>query len=307
MSSRQSFRTRLSDVNRRYVVVYLVLTVLAIAYLTPLWSGVLTAVKTLDALSRTLPFSPPGPGGFTFEPIAVAFGVLAPSMINSLLFTVPATILSGFLGSFAAYGLTIVEWRGQTGLVVLFVAAIFLPSQAILIPLSRFWAIVDLHSVLAHLGPINVWQLPFMKEHYVAIIQLIVTHTAFGLGITTLLFRSHYLKMDADIIESARVDGASITSIYRRIVFPLSIPMFAVVFIFQFTTIWNEFLYGLVLTGGGNASPATVALNELSSGFAQRYNHLNAGAFLVALPTLIVYVLFGKQFVRGVAAEVETD
>uniref|UniRef100_UPI0012AB6D88 carbohydrate ABC transporter permease n=1 Tax=Halococcus agarilyticus TaxID=1232219 RepID=UPI0012AB6D88 len=182
----------------------------------------------------------------------------------------------------------------------LFVAAAFLPKQAIIVPLSRFWSIVDLQMLLSNIGPFDLFALPWIQPYYATILELIVTHTAYGISICTLLFRGYYLTIDNQLIEAARIDGAGLVSIYRKIILPLSYPMFAVVCIFQFTQIWNEFLYGLVLTGGGNAAPATVALNNLNSGFAQLYNRQMAGAFVVALPTLLVYLLFGDQFVKGV-------
>lgn len=291
-------RERVQAYGALRIALYAVLLGLVAAYLIPLYGGVLTAVKTVDAFAQTLPFTPPGPDGFTLEPWSNAWEVLSPSMINSFLFTVPATVLSALLGSMAAYGLTLVNWRGQVGLMVLFIAAIFLPKQAILVPLSRFWAIVDVESTLGFL-----WGLPLMRPHYADIFKLIVTHTLFGISVTTLLFRGYYLTVSEEMLEAARLDGASLYSIYRNIVLPLSKPMFAVVLIFQFTQIWNEFLYGLVIVGGGDASPITVALNELNSGFVQRYNDLMAGAFITALPTLVVYILFGEQFAKGIATE----
>ena len=104
-------------------------------------------------------------------------------------------------------------------------------------------------------------------------------------------------------MEAARIDGAGIYAIYRHIILPLSYPMFMVVFIFQFTQIYNEFLYALILVGGSDPSagaPVTLALAELNSGFSQNWNNQMAGAFITAIPTLIVYIAFGEQFAKGV-------
>jgi glucose/mannose transport system permease protein len=117
------------------------------------------------------------------------------------------------------------------------------------------------------------------------------------------LFRGSYLTIGQDIVEAARVDGASLYSIYWNIIRPLSYPMFMVVFIFQFTTIYNEFFFGLILTGGTEAAvgaPVTLGLQELNSGREALFNVEMAGALIVALPTLVVYLLFGEEFARGV-------
>lgn len=289
------------DRETRYKISVYALTIVGIlAYLLPLHGGLMTSIKTITEFSQSLPMAPPSPGGFTLGPWVAAIDILGPSMINSFAFTVPAMVFSAVLGSLAAYGLTMVDWRGQVGLMALFVAATFLPKQAIVVPLSRFWSIVDIHAILANLGPLNVWNLPFVHDYHATIIELIITHTAYGISICALLFRGYYLTIDQELMEAARLDGASIYQIYREIIVPLSYPMFAVVLIFQFTTIWNEFFYGLILSAGGEAAPVTVTLNDLNSGYAQLYNRQTAGAFIVALPTLIVYLVFGDKFAEGV-------
>jgi len=285
----------------RYKLSVYALAILGLlAYLLPLHGGLMTSIKTISEFAQSLPMAPPSPSGFTLDPWFAAMDILGPSMINSFAFTIPAMVFSAVLGSLAAYGMTMVDWRGQVGLMALFVAATFLPKQAIVVPLSRFWSIVDIHAILANLGPLNVWNLPYVQDYHATILELIITHSAYGISICTLLFRGYYLTIDQELMEAARLDGASITQIYREIIVPLSYPMFAVVLIFQFTTIWNEFFYGLILSAGGEAAPVTVALNDLNSGYAQLYNRQTAGAFIVALPTLIVYLMFGDKFAEGV-------
>lgn len=301
--STQNGETLIERFRLRAVALYGVLGLLAVFYLTPLWSGFMTSIKTPEAFARTVPFAPPLPGSATIEPWFVAFEVLRGPLLNSLVFTIPAAAFSAVLGSMAAYGLTNVNWRGQVGLMALFIAAIFVPGQALLVPLNRFWNIVDMVTVLSYFG---FWQIPMMwqnSEMITNIFKLIITHTAFGIGICTLLFRSYYLKFTGELMEAARLDGASLFSIYRNIILPLSKPMFAVVLIFQFTQIWNEFLYGLVIVGAGPGAPVTVALDELAGGILPTFDRQMAGAFIAALPTLIVYILFGEQFAEGVAGE----
>ena len=105
------------------------------------------------------------------------------------------------------------------------------------------------------------------------------------------------------MLEAARLDGASAATIYRRIVLPLSVPIFAVTLIYQFTQIWNDLLFAIVLVSDPSNQVVTVALNQLQGSFVQQYNLQMAGAFVAALPTLAVYVLFGEQFAKGVAGE----
>src|SRR6056297_1715054 len=286
--------------NNGRIALYAVLVALGSFYLAPLEAGIMTAFKTASSFNKTVPFAPPGAGGFTVKPWLTAFDALLHGLINSLMLAVPATILSALLGSLAAFGLTNVDWKYQMPIVALFVAGIFIPYQAVLVPLSRLFAIVDTQSLLSPL-----WGLPFMREHYAVILNLIVTHVAYGIPITFLLFRSYYRNFSEEMLEAARLDGANLFSIYRNIVLPLSKPMFAVTLIYQFTQIWNDLLFALVILpgGAGAAEPVTVALTNLSGGIIQSYSLQMAGAFVAAIPTLIVYVMFGEQFAKGVAGQ----
>ncbi len=269
-------------------------------YLLPIESGLVTSIKTSTALQETVPFLPPfSANGITVEKWQVAFDFLAPGMVNSMLFTIPSTILCAILGSMAAYGLTLVDWRGQLAVLALFIAGIFVPYQAVIVPLFQFWSqYMQLGTRLSFL-----WGLPLLEPHYATILELIVTHTAYGIPIVTLLFRSQYKTMSDEMIEAARLDGASVWRVYRRIVLPLSVPMFAVVFIFQFTQIWNEFLFSLTIIGSINdpAASATLILSGLGQSMeGTDYPLRMAGAFITALPTLLVYVLFADKFAEGV-------
>ncbi|MFC5134670.1 MULTISPECIES: carbohydrate ABC transporter permease [Haloferacaceae] len=295
-----SVRESLTRANRKYTVAAILAVLLGLFWVSPLWGGISTAFKTQSAFINTIPLSPPPAGEVTIQPWLRAWETLSPSLGNSLIFTLPAMVFSGVLGSLAAYGLTMVDWRGQVAVMATFIVAIFLPKQGILLPLSRFWNAVDLQGILSSLG---YFSLPFAHQSHTTLLILIITHTAYGIGICTLLFRGYYLTIDHDLVEAARIDGAGVFSIYRNIILPLSYPMFMVVFIFQFTQIYNEFLYALILVGGSDPSagaPITLALAELNSGFSQNWNNQMAGAFITAVPTLIVYVLFGEQFAKGV-------
>lgn len=279
-------------VERKHVVAGVLSVLLLIYFVSPLYTALVTAFKTQTGFLTTSPITPPGEH-FTVDTWLAAWETLAGTMLNSLVMTVPAMFLSAVLGSFAAFGLTMVDWRGQVAVVVLFTLSLFLPKQAIAVPLAQFWRTIPLEAFLGWL----------LTDRYITLVELIITHTAFGTSICTVLFRGYYLTIGQDIIEAARVDGANLLSIYRHIVLPLSYPMFMVVFIFQFTQIYNEFLYALILVGGSDPStgaPITLALAELNSGFSQNWNNQMAGAFITAIPTIIVYILFGEQFAEGV-------
>jgi len=290
----------LGDLDVYRVALYAVLLFMVAFYLTPIETGLVTSVKTNAAVIHTVPFAPPGPGGFTLAKWSMAVDALARGMGNSLLFSVPATVISAFLGSLAAYGLTVADWgkRAKAPILALFVAAIFIPYQAVLVPLSQFWGqYVQLGQNLSFL-----WALGIDKA-YAGLIELVVTHVAYGIPICTILFRAYYKTMSEEMIESARLDGASLRRVYRRIVLPLSTPMFAVVLIYQFTQIWNDLLFTLVLvsTESSPAAPVVLILAGLGTSIEGTDFPLRmAGAFFAALPTLAVYIFFGEEFAEGV-------
>ncbi|WP_372910961.1 carbohydrate ABC transporter permease [Salinigranum sp.] len=301
MSTDTSFGARFSGLDLYRVGLYVVLAGMAAFYLTPIESGLVTSFKTNTAVVETAPFAPPGGGGFTTEKWQTAVDALLRGMGNSLLYAVPATILSAFFGSITAYGLTITNWRMRykAPLLALFVAGIFIPYQAVLVPLSQFWAQV---------APLEEW-LSFLwaagiNNDYVGILELIVTHVAYGIPICTILFRSYYKNISTEMVESARLDGATLRRVYQRIVFPLSTPMFAVVLIYQFTQIWNDLLFTLILvaTESSAAAPVVLILAGLGQSLeGQDFGLRMAGAFFAALPTLAVYIMFGEEFAEGVA------
>jgi len=280
----------------RRVGLYGVLVALVVFYLVPLEIGLVTSLKANPLAS--LPFAPPTPSGFTLEEWGRAFGALQSGLVNSLLLAVPATVLSALLGSMAAYGLTSLQWRGQVGVFALFLAGIFIPYQAVLLPVSRFWSVyAPLEEWLSVL-----WLLPFLHEYHGELLTLVVTHVAYGIPICTLLFRTYYKEFSTEMVEAAKLDGAGAYRIYRRVVLPLSLPMFAVTLIYQFTQVWNDLLFALIIMGPGDGAPVTVGLTNLGSSLSDPgFAVTMAGAFIAALPTILVYVLFGEQFAEGVA------
>jgi glucose/mannose transport system permease protein len=137
---------------------------------------------------------------------------------------------------------------------------------------------------------------------YGSIPGLIACHVVYGIPITTLIFRNYYASVPTELVEAARMDGANIFGVYRYILFPLSLPGFVVVMIWQFTQIWNDFLFAVTVIGNPEVQPITVALNNLAGSFIVEWNVQMAGALIAALPTLLVYIFLGRFFMRGLMA-----
>jgi glucose/mannose transport system permease protein len=289
----------LADVDVRRLSLYATLLLFVAFYLSPLEAGLMTAFKTNQAFFSSSPFAPPGAGGFTLDAWFQAWGEMQGALtntngalFNSLSMAVPAAVLSAVFGSLTAYGLTNVDWRGQAAVLMLLVAGVFIPYQAVLVPLTQFWTMIGIRELVAGI--------PFLAERP-GLVALSLTHAAYGIPICTVLFRAYYATLDEEMLEAARLDGAGVARSYLRIVLPLSGPMFAVTLIYQFTNIWNDLLFALVLVTSNQNQVITVALNSLSGSFVTQFNVQMAGAFIAAAPTLLVYILFGEQFAEGVA------
>lgn len=288
---------------RRGLLVYTLAFTLVIVFLFPLIVALMTSFKTRTAVTQTLPFVPvfPWQEGFTVTQWVTAFGVLQNGLLNSFLRAIPATTITAILGSFTAYSLTQIRWRGQIAVLLMLVAATFFPTQAAIVPIARFWSVyVSLSDVLSPL-----WALPLLEPYHGDLIALIITDIAYGIPIVTILFRGYYQTINHELIEAARVDGANIYGIYRHIILPISIPMFAVVFIFHFTQVWNSFLFPLIIMSGSghSAAPATLVLGGLGQSLeGTNYGLRMAGALLTALPTAVVFVIAGDKFAKGISS-----
>jgi glucose/mannose transport system permease protein len=260
------------------VVTYALLSVIAVFYLLPIYVIAVTALKSFVEVSHSTPWELPSVP--TLEAFGNAFSTLAPSFYNSVLLVVPATLLSALLGSLNGYVLSKWRFRGADLVFTLLLFGMFIPYQSILLPLVLVLQKIEL---------------------YGGIPGLILTHVVYGIPITTLIFRNYYAAIPTEVIEAARIDGASVLGIYRHIMFPISMPGFVVVLIWQFTSIWNEFLFAVTLTLP-DQWPITVALNGLAGSLLAHYEIQMAGALLTALPPLLIYILLGRYFIRGLLA-----
>ena len=270
---------RRSWLNPWALIGYALLLIVSVFYLLPIYVIVVTSLKSFIEVSHSTPWQLPSTP--PLEPYSAAIEKLLPSFINSVELVVPATLLSALLGSLNGYVLSKWRFRGADLLFTLLLFGMFIPYQSVLIPMVL---------VLEKIGL------------YGGIPGLILVHVVYGIPICTLIFRNYYAAVPNEVLEAARIDGATVLGIYRRILVPLSIPGFVVVLIWQFTSIWNEFLFALVIVADPDQQPITVALNGLAGSLLAQYQVQMAGALLTALPPLVIYILLGRYFIRGLLA-----
>ncbi len=255
---------------------FLVLAVLF--FLMPVYMMIVTALKEPIAINLDTSWQPPRV--WNWASFAQAWTSFVPKLRNSFVLTISAAAASAILGSLNGYVLSKWQFPGSKIIFAFMLFGMFIPYQAILIPLFGFIKSIGLYG--------SIW-------------GLVLVHTVYGLPITTLIFRNYYMEIPDSLIEASCIDGAGFFGIYRHVVFPLSLPGFVVVIIWQFTQIWNEFLFAVSLSNP-TSQPITVALAQLAGGEAVKWNLPMAGALLAALPTLLVYAVFGRYFVRGLLA-----
>ena len=259
-------------------ILYVLLVGAALFYLMPVYVLLATGFKSFQEVNLATMWALPS--GLHLDNFVAAFEKLAPNLSNSLSLTVAATILSSMLGSLNGYVLSKWRFRGSDLLFTAMLFGMFIPYQSILIPLVRFMQAIGLYG--------SLW-------------GLVLVHVIYGIPMTTLIFRNYYATIGTEVVEAAHIDGAGLLGIYRYIMLPLAIPSFVVVVIWQFTSIWNEFLFAVTLTGP-QYWPVTVALQNLAGSQIVEWNVQMAGAFLAALPTLLVYIFLGRFFLRGLMA-----
>jgi glucose/mannose transport system permease protein len=258
---------------------YLVFFTAMLFYLMPLYVMINNGLKDAQNVSLSTMWNPVtdlSGGGFV-----EAWNRLSPNMGNSLLMVIPATFISALLGSINGYLFSKWKFRGSDTIFTLMLFGFFIPYQAILLPMVQFMQTLRL---------------------YGTIYGLIAVHVIYGLPVTTLIFRNFYANIPTELLEAARVDGATLFTTYIRIMLPLSVPAFVVVGIFQFTNIWNDFIFGVTVVPNPQSQPVTIALNNLSGSFSVDWNVVMAGAVVAALPTAIIYIFLSRYFVRGMLA-----
>ncbi|MDD9732366.1 carbohydrate ABC transporter permease [Mameliella sp. AT18] len=271
------------------VMLFAVLGLFCVYYLIPLVVMVSTSLKSLEEIRQGTLLALPQ--SIRFDAWAKAWGSacvgvrcngLEPYVWNSVLMTVPAVAISTLLGAVNGYALTKWRFRGADIIFAMMLFGAFIPFQVVLLPMAR---------TLGQLGLAGT------------VPGLILVHTVYGLAFTTLFFRNFFIGVSDGIVQAARIDGAGFFGIFFRIVLPMSLPAIVVTVIWQFTQVWNDFLFGVAFTIG-DSNPVTVALNNVvnTSTGVKEYNVDMAAAIITALPTLLVYVVAGAYFVRGLSA-----
>lgn len=257
---------------------YFALSILFVIAALPIYIMVINSVKGITGVSQSAAFLPPTK--LDFSAWGPTWEILKTPMFRTLFFVVQSSVISAIIGSIN--GFVFAKWRfkGSTFVFTTFLFGMFIPYQAIMIPLTKFnaWAGIG--------GSIYV---------------LVFAHVIYGIPICTLIFRNYYAAIPNELIEAARVDGAGMVRIFRTIFLPLSIPGFVVVLIWQFTSAWNDFLFAIFLTGGSpKLSVATTALNFITgSGNQVYYGNNMTASLIVSIPTLLVYLFLGRYFLRG--------
>jgi glucose/mannose transport system permease protein len=287
------------------VVIYGLLLVFALIYLIPLVVMVMTSLKPLDEVTGGNMFNLPQ--RLTIAPWLRAWseariGVsdtlgISGYFLNSIKMVIPSVLISTLLGALNGYVLT--KWRfpGHKLVFGMMLFACFIPFQSIIIPMAVILGMLGRLGV--QLTDLAGWSFGLGNP----IVNLVIVHVIYGLGFTTLFFRNYYEAFPTELVKAAMIDGASFFQIFRRVLLPNSAPIFIVTVIYQFTNIWNDFLFGSTFAAG-DASPMTVALNNLvntSTGVVE-YNVNMAAAIIAAAPTLLVYIVAGRYFVRGLMA-----
>ncbi|MFD2176722.1 carbohydrate ABC transporter permease [Veronia pacifica] len=276
-------------INLSRAFLYAALLFFCLVYLMPLFVMVITSFKTLPDIKAGNLMSLPQE--WVFDAWGKAWSSACTGVAcegvkgyfwNSFQMAIPAVAISTLLGAFNGYVVSKWKFRGSDLFFSLMLFACFIPFQVILLPMA---------ATLGKLGLANTTM------------GLVIVHVIYGLAFTTLFFRNFYIGVPDELVKAAKLDGAGFFTIFFKILLPLSLPIIMVCVIWQFTTIWNDFLFGVVYSGS-DTQPITVALNNLvnTSTGVKEYNVDMAAAIIAALPTLVVYVLAGKYFVRGLTA-----
>ncbi|MGQ9371015.1 carbohydrate ABC transporter permease [Azospirillum sp. ST 5-10] len=271
------------------LVLFAVLGLFALYYLAPLLVMLSTSLKGSDeirsgsllALPREISVAA---WGYAWDEacIGVDCSGLAPYFRNSLVMVVPSVLVSTLLGAVNGYALTKWRFRGANLVFGLILFGSFLPTQLVLLPMAQTLGWLQVAGTTT---------------------GLVLVHVVYGLPFTTLFFRNYFVSLPDDLVKAATIDGAGFFQIFFKIMLPLARPILVVTVIWQFTQIWNDFLFGASFAAG-DAQPVTVALNNLvnTTTGVKQYNVDMAAAMIAALPTLAVYALAGRYFIRGLTA-----
>ncbi|MBF8193490.1 carbohydrate ABC transporter permease [Nonomuraea sp. K274] len=270
------------------VLLHVFLGLVALGWLLPLVLAVYASLRPYEETARLGYFSLPESLTLDYYGEAWSQAELPRYYLNTLIIVVPGVVITLFLASFTAFAIARLRIPGRKVLLIVFTAGNLLPPQVLITPLYTLYTLV----------PLPAW-LSDSQSLYDSYLGLILIHVAFQFGFCVFVMANFMRTIPEEITEAALVDGAGVWKRYWRLTLPLCRPVLAALSTLQFTWMYNDFLWALVLMSSGDKLPVTSALNNLRGQFFTDYNLLAAGSMLVALPTLIVFQLLHKQFVAG--------
>ncbi len=273
----QSSRTHRWNTFLYKTVLTIFLTVLCGVFLIPVYGMLVTSFKNVLDILRNGFWGMPETWTITPYREAWQMAGLGRSFVNTFIIAIPAVVGSIGISALGAYALARLEFRGSFFIFLFLIAGLFFPPQVVLYPLFRLFTRVRLY------------------DTYTA---QIITNIAYGIPICTLILRNFFRTIPFELQDAASIDGCSHTRIFLRIIMPLSKPALAALVIFQFTWIWNNFLWGLVLSDH-RATPIMVGLMLLKGQYLIQWNAQAAGTLLASLPVVLVFLAFQKYFIRG--------
>ncbi len=264
-------------------VLHVVVIAIALVWLIPSLGLAVTSLRPPSDIASSGWWTVLGQPRFTLDNYAEVLGSqgLAQSLLNSLVITVPSTILPLSIGALAAFGFAWLRFPGRDWIFLGVLAMMIIPIQVSLVPSLLLFRTVGLTGSF-----VGIW----------------LAHTAFGLPFAIFLLRNFFVQLPRDLIEAAQMDGASSLGIFRRIILPLSVPAIASLAVFQFLWVWNDLLMALIFIQDPSQHPLTVAMSQLLSVYGQEFNLLSAASFILMVVPLIVFFSLQRYFVRGITA-----
>ncbi|MFD7664281.1 carbohydrate ABC transporter permease [Streptomyces sp. NPDC059788] len=268
--------------------VHVFLLAVSLAFLAPLLLAVYASLRPYEETARDGYFSLPGRLSFDYYRQAFTDSGMGRYFLNTLVIAVPGVLITLFLASFTAFAVARLRLRGSMLLLMVFTAGNLLPQQVIVTPLYVLFTKV----------PLPYWMSESLTL-YDSLWAVLAVQVAFQLGFCVFVLANFMRTLPPEILEAAIVDGAGVWTRYRHVTLPLCRPALAALGTLQFTWMYNDFLWGLVFLSDGDKLPVTSALNNLRGQFFTDYNLLAAGSVLVALPTIIVFLLLQRHFIAG--------
>lgn len=256
--------------------IYVLLIFFALLFLLPTFIAINTAFKPPTEVWEVTSFS----SRFYLGNFKEGLSKIGRGLINSALIAFPAMLISTFVGSLAAYPLSQLKFKGDTAVYFLLLAGMYVPCQTVLIPLFFIIRRLGLYDTIP-----GLW----------------LVHTAYGIPFTTLILRNFFAIVPGELMEAAALDGCGIMGYYWKILLPVGRSGIATTLILQFRAIWNEFLFALTLTQSTKTIPVTVCLQSFVSTTEVQWGPLTAAALITILPTIVVFLVFKKHFVKGLA------